>query len=138
MHISPSWVIRVSPLRLVILMRLHAARRHTYLQQQKSGVWWASTIGGNRTESWSYKTARIQAKVFWAHAPPQGPCENLVCALKLLANQQTGGDSLSWIRSSGVFQEQSRYKIMDELRRGGEDRRLGKEIGGDQSGRAQF
>ena len=28
------------------------------------------------------------------HAPPQGPCEYLVCALKLMAKQQAGGDSL--------------------------------------------
>ena len=30
--------------------------------------------------SWSYKTARTPAKLFRAHAPPQGACENLVCA----------------------------------------------------------
>ena len=33
------------------------------------------------------------AKVFRAHAPPQGVCENHVCAHKLSAKQQTGGDS---------------------------------------------
>ena len=31
-----------------------------------------------------------EEKVFRAHAPPQGTYENPVCALKLLANQQTG------------------------------------------------
>ena len=35
-----------------------------------------------------------QAKVFKAHAVPQGLCENLVNALKLLANQQEDGDGL--------------------------------------------
>ena len=30
-----------------------------------------------------------QAKVFKAHAVPQGLCENLINALKLLANQHT-------------------------------------------------
>ena len=32
-----------------------------------------------------------QAKVFRAHAVPQGLCENLIDALKLLANQQEDG-----------------------------------------------
>ena len=35
-----------------------------------------------------------QAKVFKAHAVPQGLCANLVNALKLLANQQEDGDGL--------------------------------------------
>ena len=35
-----------------------------------------------------------QAKVFKAHAAPQGLCENLINALKLLANQQEDGDGL--------------------------------------------
>ena len=34
-----------------------------------------------------------QAKVFKAHAAPQGLCENLINALKLLTNQQKDGDS---------------------------------------------
>ena len=34
-----------------------------------------------------------QAKVFKAHAVPQGLCENLINAPKLLANQQKDGDS---------------------------------------------
>ena len=34
-----------------------------------------------------------QAKVFKAHALPQGLCANLINALKLLANQQKDGDS---------------------------------------------
>ena len=32
-----------------------------------------------------------EAKVFWAHAPPQGACENLVCALNLLVHLQKSG-----------------------------------------------
>ena len=31
------------------------------------------------------------ASVFRAHAPPQGASENLMCALKLVANQEMGG-----------------------------------------------
>ena len=38
-------------------------------------------------------TNENEAKVFRAHAVPQGLCENLIDALKLLANQQTDGDS---------------------------------------------
>ena len=34
------------------------------------------------------------AKVVRAHSPPQGARENLVCALKLLATVQAGGDNL--------------------------------------------
>ena len=35
-----------------------------------------------------------QAKIFKAHAVPQGLCGNLILALKLLANQQEDGDGL--------------------------------------------
>ena len=35
-----------------------------------------------------------QAKVFRAHAVPQGLCGNLINALKMLANQQEDGDGL--------------------------------------------
>ena len=35
-----------------------------------------------------------QTKVFKAHVVPQGLCANLINALKLLANQQEGGDGL--------------------------------------------
>ena len=36
-----------------------------------------------------------QAKVFKAHAVPQGLCGHLINALKLLANQQEDGDGLT-------------------------------------------
>ena len=41
----------------------------------------------------SVGTNEDEAKVFRAHAVPQGLCENLINALKLLANQQKDGDS---------------------------------------------
>ena len=52
--------------------------------------------GGNQTGSWLCKQGeRVdQAKVLKAHAIPQGSCENLINALKLLANQQVDGDGL--------------------------------------------
>ena len=73
--------------------------------------------------------------MFSTLAPPQGARENLVCALKLLANQQTGRNSLVDVLVEGC-QKQSRSKIIGwskEVRqgvqpRGGEDRRLGEEL----------
>ena len=104
----------------------------------------ASTTGKIRTESWSYRTPRT----------PQ--CFGLTfrctvratisCALSSFwANQQMGRDSLVDVLVEGL-QEQNRLKIMDEVKevhrggqsRGGEDRRLGEELGGDQSGRARL
>ena len=48
-----------------------------------------------RLESWSYKDSMDsrEARVFRAHAAPQGICDNLIHALKLLADQQKDGDS---------------------------------------------
>ena len=50
------------------------------------------------------------------HAPPQGMCENLVKALRLLANQQKDGDGPVKMVVQGL-QVKSRLKIMDGLRR---------------------
>ena len=75
-------------------------------------VWWglrrekSTQIGGVRSvEKYDWKQASrllvvqtgesvIQAKVFKAHAVPQGLCGNLINALKLLAHQQGDGDGL--------------------------------------------
>ena len=78
----------------------------------------ASAIGGARTESLSNRN-RVdpsEAKVFRAHTRPKGACENLVCPLKLLANQQTGGDCPVRTIFAGL-QEQGRLNITTELRR---------------------
>ena len=48
--------------------------------------------------------------MFRAHAPPQGVCENLVCALTLPANMQAGADNPVGTIFEGA-QEQSRLKI---------------------------
>ena len=46
----------------------------------------ACTAGGSRTDSWSQDSADPgEAKVCRAQGPPQGACENLVCALKMSA-----------------------------------------------------
>ena len=56
------------------------------------------------------------AKKICASVAPQEVCDNLVNALQLLANQQTGGDSTVDVPVEG-FQERSRLKMMEELRR---------------------
>ena len=56
-----------------------------------------------------------QADVFKAHAVPQGVCENLINALKLLANQQNDGDSPIQSIVTGLC-ERSRNGIKEGLR----------------------
>ena len=53
--------------------------------------------------------------MFRAHAPPQGPCENLMCAFKLLAILHAGGANLVDTIFEGL-QEQSRLKITNEIK----------------------
>ena len=52
--------------------------------------------GGNRTGFWSCKQGKVlsRRRSSKTHAIPQGLCENLINALKLLANQQEDGDGL--------------------------------------------
>ena len=57
-----------------------------------------------------------EAKVFKAHAAPFGLCDNLINALKLLANQQKDGDSPIRSIVTGVH-HRNRRGIMDGLRR---------------------
>ena len=54
-----------------------------------------SMIGGLRTGFFvvQYSTNRREAKVFRAHAAPQGMCDNLTNSVKVLTNQQKDGDS---------------------------------------------
>ena len=53
--------------------------------------------------------------MFEAHAVPQGLCENLINALKLLANQQKDGDGPVQSNVTGLC-ERSRKGIMEGLR----------------------
>ena len=55
-----------------------------------------STAGSNQTGFLVVQTGESfnQAKLFRAHAVPQGFCGNLINALKLPANRQEGGDCL--------------------------------------------
>ena len=74
--------------------------------------------GERPTGCWWYKQTGVsasQAKVFKAHAAPQGLCENLINALKLLANKQKDGDSPIQSFVIGLC-ERSRKRIMEGLR----------------------
>ena len=55
-----------------------------------------------------------QAKVFRAHPAPQGLCENLINALKLLANQEKDGESPVQSMVTGLC-ARSRKGIMEGL-----------------------
>ena len=85
--------------------------------------WWSAACGGqydwrnpNRILVIQGGTDRREAQVFRAHAAPHGACENLVNALKFLANQQQGGDGPVDSLVQGL-EGRSRLKMMDELRK---------------------
>ena len=70
------------------------------LQQEEEALWWCAVCGGkyerrppSRILLMQLDTNKEEAKVFRAHAAPQRLFENLINALKLLANQQRDGDS---------------------------------------------
>ena len=77
----------------------------------------ATSVGRTRPESVTQDRAGpTEAKVFRARAPLQGQCKTLMCALKQLANLQTGGANLVDTIFQGL-QGQSRLKITHEPRR---------------------
>lgn len=64
------------------------------LQLVVRDLWWSDEWRApNRILVVQIGTDASQAKVFKAHAVPQGLCDNLINALKLLANQQRDCDS---------------------------------------------
>ena len=84
--------------------------------------WWCAVCGGkyecrapNRILVVQLGSSANEAKVFRAHVAPQGLCEKLINALKLLANQQTDGDSPIQSIVTGL-EKRSRKGIMDGLR----------------------
>ena len=74
---------------------------------------------------------RVSRRAGRGHAPANGACANLVCALKHLANQELGENSLVQVLVEGL-QEQSRINIIGAVN----NRRLGEELGGAPCGRA--
>ena len=75
---------------------------------KKRCSWWCA-ISGERYEWRALNRLLVvqtgvsasQAKVFKAQAAPQGLCEHLINALKLLANQQEDGDGNWWCAACG-------------------------------------
>ena len=91
-------------------------------RKKKHCSWLCAVCGGkyewrapNRILVVQLGTNANEAQVFRAHAAPQGLCGNLINALKLLAKQQTDGDSPIQSIVTGL-QERSRKGIMDGLR----------------------
>ena len=68
-----------------------------------------------------------QANVFKAHAIPQGLCENLINALKLLANQQEDGEGLihSMVDQSRQRKQERSHGRPAGLHQGGQSSRFG-------------
>ena len=69
-------------------------------RKKKHCNWWCAACGGQY--EWRAPNSILvvqlgvnanETKVFKAHAAPLGLCDNLINALKLLANQQKDGDS---------------------------------------------
>ena len=84
----------------------------------KQSNWWGAACGGKYDWSTPNRVLVIQdstdlreSVVFRAGAPPDEVCENLMCALKLLA------EVIVPCRCFGRLQEQSRLRMMDGLRR---------------------
>ena len=70
-------------------------------------------------------TIAVKQKVSRAHVAPQAVCNNLINALELFANQQTGGDSLVEMLVVGL-QERGSLKMLRRFMtvdiQGGDDR----------------
>ena len=76
----------------------------------------ASTRAPNRLLEIQDRVDPREARVFRAHATPQGLCDSLINSLKLLTNQQKDGDTpVEHIVT--VWREKSRKGIMDALRK---------------------
>ena len=91
-------------------------------RKKKHCDWWCAACGGqyewrapNRILVVQLGVNANEAKVFKADAAPLGLWENLINALKLLANQQKGGDSPIRSITTGL-RERSRGGIMEGLR----------------------
>ena len=92
-------------------------------RKKKHCNWWCAACGGqcewralDRILVVQIGVNANEAKVYKAHAAPLGLCDNVIHALKLLANQQKDGDSPIQSIVTGLH-ERSRRDIMDGLRR---------------------
>ena len=76
---------------------------------------WRKIIGGRQTGVWEVQTGECASQAKFSKAVPQGLCENLIDALKLLANQQKDGDSPFQSVATGLC-ERSSTVIMEGAR----------------------
>ena len=116
----------MSPFRtcalIVIASHLRTTRGGSSGHGKKQCSWWCAACGGqywrapNRILVKQDSTDHREAKVFRAHAAPQGTCDNLINALKLLTNQQKDGDRSVGKMVTGLL-ERSRSRTMDGLRK---------------------
>ena len=90
---------------------------------KKPCSWWCTACGGqydwrapNRVLVTQDSMDHREATVFRAHAAPQGTCENLINALKLLTKQQKDGDSSVGTNVTGLL-ERSCSRMMDGFRK---------------------
>ena len=102
---------------IAIASRLRTTFGGSLLGAERCNAAAASTIERPRTDVMviQYSTDHRGAKVFRAHLAPQGMCDNLTSALKLLSNQQKDGDSPVRMIVPGL-QGSSRRRIMDGLK----------------------
>ena len=77
---GPRWgMVTVRSVKRQLHCWVHGMRRPAHLERPQQSVG---------------KTGQCGGEGVLGHAPPQGPCENLTCALKWLANLQIGGGNL--------------------------------------------
>ena len=84
--------------------------------------WWCAACEGhyewrahNRILVVQLGTNANEAKVFKAHAAPLGLCDNLINALKLLANQQKDGDSTIQSIVTGLQEAEEHHGRAEKL-----------------------
>ena len=94
---------------------------------KKHTTWWCAVCG--EEYDWKHQNKLLvvqtidsidQAKVFKAHAVPQGLCANLINALKLLANQQEDGDGLlkNIVKNRGKESRKKSYERLARIHQG--------------------
>ena len=83
-------VVHVPSLSSISARRLQMGHCDSSNKKKKQCNWWCAACGGQYPNGGlviHYSTDRREGKVFRAHAPPIGVCENVLCSLKLLAKQ---------------------------------------------------
>ena len=89
---------------------------HGDSRKKKHCSWWCVVCGGRYEWRTPHRILVVQlgadaneTTVFRAYAAPQALCEQMINALKLLANQQTDGDSPIQSTVTGLREKQGTY-----------------------------